>query len=81
MNPRAMARLWYFILRNGGEWKISFGVNFYGPYEDADHAFHTAVSWAQAHGNEGHDTRVVLQEDDGEFVVLWTYGDPYPVDR
>jgi hypothetical protein len=29
-----MARLWYFILRNGGEWKISFGVNLYGPYDE-----------------------------------------------
>jgi hypothetical protein len=72
-----MSKLLYFIVAHHGHCHITFQNQHYGPYESPLQAFQTAVDWALDKGQEGHDTQVVLQRD-GEFVVLWRYGDAYP---
>lgn len=73
-----MARLWYFVLVHQGKWMISFQHVYYGPFPTRQEANQTAIDWAHVHGLAGHDSRVVLQEDD-RFEIQWTYGnDPYP---
>lgn len=74
-----MARLQYFVVYHGNEWKITFDGKQYGPYDSQKAAIQVAVNTAHKVGKEGHDAQVLVQGQDSRFRTEWTYGhDPYP---
>jgi hypothetical protein len=74
-----MARAQYFVVLHGGEWKVKFGDNHYGPYNTQKEAITAAVNAAHGSGKNGYDAQVLVQGQDNKFRTEWTYGnDPYP---
>lgn len=74
-----MARARYFVVLDGGEWKISYEQKHYGPYPTQKAAIRAAVDAAHKAGEGGHDAQVLIQGTDNQFRTEWTYGhDPYP---
>jgi hypothetical protein len=73
-----MARLHYYVLRDGTGWKIRHNDNDYHYDTQAD-AMKAAVDAAHQAGLKGHDAQVLIQGRDGKWQTEWTYGhDPYP---
>jgi hypothetical protein len=74
-----MARQVYFVLHEQGHWTISSETKRYGPFPYRRDALRSAIDWAYSDGREGHQAQVILQRDNDQFKVAWTYGaDPYP---
>jgi hypothetical protein len=74
-----MARVQYFVVHDGGEWKISYNGKHYGPYGTQKAAISAAVDAAHKLGFGGTDSQVLVQGTDNQFRTEWTYGhDPYP---
>lgn len=74
-----MARAQYFVVLDGGQWKIKHEGQHYGPYVSQKAAISVAVDTAHKAGQEGHDAQVLVQGEDHRFRTEWTYGhDPYP---
>jgi len=74
-----MARTQYFVVLQGGEWKIKVNDTHLGPYPTQKAAIKAAVDAAHAAGAKGHDAQVLVQGTDHKFRTEWTYGnDPYP---
>lgn len=74
-----MARLQYVVVLKGGQWKISFQGQDYGPYNTQRDAIRAAVNAAHEAGRRGTDAQVLVQGTDNRFRTEWTYGnDPYP---
>lgn len=73
-----MARAHYFVLSNGGSWKVQFEGKDY-PYGTQQEAMSAAVHAARSSGQSGHDAQVLVQGQNGQWRTEWTYGnDPYP---
>lgn len=71
-----MAREQYFVVLHGGQWKISWKGQHYGPYPTQQEAIRAAVD--AAHKAQS-DSQVLVQGQDQRFRTEWTYGnDPYP---
>lgn len=75
-----MARARYDVVHPGGQWKIKFNGEYFGPYPTQKAAVKVAVDAAHASGGAGHDAQVYVHRGDtNEFRLEWTYGhDPYP---
>jgi len=74
-----MARVQYFVVLDGGQWKIKVEGQHHGPYISQRDAYRTAVDAAHASGRKGFDAQVLIQGRDHKFRTEWTYGhDPYP---
>lgn len=74
-----MNRLQYFVVRQNGEWKISFESKHYGPYPTQAVAIKAAIDAAHAASTNGRPAQVLVQGLDSKFRTEWTYGeDPYP---
>lgn len=73
-----MARAQYYVLSDGGTWKIRHNGKDY-PYRTQSEAIKEAVETANRAGREGHDAQVLVQGQSGQWRTEWTYGnDPYP---
>lgn len=73
-----MARVQYYVLKNGTEWKVRHNDKDY-PYATQKAAMKAAVDAAHSSGKNGHDAQVLVQGRDGQWQTEWTYGnDPYP---
>jgi hypothetical protein len=73
-----MARARYYVLSNGGAWKIQHEGKDYH-YATQAEAMKAAVDTAHKAGREGHDAQVLVQGQSGQWRTEWTYGnDPYP---
>lgn len=71
-----MSRVQYFVVLHGGQWKIKFNGEHYGPYDTQKAAIRAGVD--AAHKSKG-DAQVLVQGKDNQFRTEWTYGrDPYP---
>jgi hypothetical protein len=74
-----MARAQYFVVNQGGEWKIKHQDKHYGPYPTQKAAIKAAVDAAHTTGDKGLDAQVLVQGVNNQFRTEWTYGnDPYP---
>lgn len=74
-----MARAQYVVVNHGGQWKIAFNNQHYGPYATQADAIKVAVDSAHKAGRDGHDAQVLVQGQNNQFRTEWTYGhDPYP---
>ena len=74
-----MTRVQYVVVLHGGEWKISYAGEHYGPYATQEDAITAAIDAAHKLGGKGTDSQVLVQGTDHKFRTEWTYGhDPYP---
>jgi hypothetical protein len=74
-----MARAQYFVVLRNGEWKIKHQDVHYGPYGTQRKAVRVAVDTAHKAGGNGFDAQVLVQGQNHQFRIEWTYGhDPYP---
>lgn len=73
-----MARVRYYVLRDGARWKVRHNDKDYA-YDTQKAAMKAAVDAAHSSGKKGHDAQVLVQGRDGQWQTEWTYGnDPYP---
>jgi Uncharacterized protein conserved in bacteria (DUF2188) len=73
-----MARAQFYVLKNGGQWKIRHNDKDYDFPTQAS-AMKAAVDAAHQAGTKGLDAQVLVQDRDGRWQTEWTYGrDPYP---
>ena len=73
-----MARNIYYVLSNGGRWKVRHDEKDYHFDTQAD-AIRASVDAAHSSGKKGIDSQVLIQGQDGQWRTEWTYGnDPYP---
>jgi hypothetical protein len=67
-----MARTRYCVVLHRRKWVILLNGSHYGPYPSQQTAIHAAV---QAAGENGRDSDVVVQDEDEDSRIVWTYGD------
>ncbi len=74
-----MARKQYYVVLHDGEWKIKHEGKHIGIAPSQKAAIRAAVNLAHQDGRNGHDAQVLVQGQNHQFRVEWTYGhDPYP---
>ena len=73
-----MARAVYYVLSDGGRWKVRHNDKDYH-YDTQRSAIRAAVDAAHSSGGKGFDAQVLIQGQNGQWRTEWTYGhDPYP---
>jgi hypothetical protein len=66
----------YFVVQNGGEWRIKFRNQMFGPYRSRDEALLFAIDAARDIGARESAAQVLVEEVKDRFLTKWTYGDP-----
>ena len=66
----------YFVLQSGGEWKIKFRNQVFGPYRSRDEALLFAIDAARGIGERESAAQVLVEEVKDRFLTRWTYGEP-----
>jgi hypothetical protein len=66
----------YFIVQSGGEWKIKFRNQLFGPYRSRDEALLFAIDAARDIGERESAAQVLVEEVKDRFVTRWSYGEP-----
>lgn len=73
------AREKFFVIRDGGKWKVRHNAHLFGPYFIPGEAVRSAVKMASEAGRHGGGAQVFVQASNEEFRLEWTYGlDPFP---
>ena len=73
-----MADMQYFVVSEGSGWKVDFKGQKFGPYPTQAEAVSAATDAAYDSGRRGgHKAQVLVQGEDSQFQLKWTYGDPY----
>ena len=65
----------YFVLQSGGEWKIKFRNQVFGPYRSRDEALLFAIDAARGIGERESAAQVLVEEVKDRFLTRWTYGE------
>ena len=66
----------YFIVQNGGEWKIKFRNELFGPYRSREEALLFAIDAAREIGERESAAQVLVEELKDRYLTRWTYGEP-----
>jgi hypothetical protein len=66
----------YFIVQSGGEWKIRFRDEMFGPYRSRDEALLFAIDAAKGIGQRESAAQVLVEDVKDRFLTKWTYGEP-----
>jgi hypothetical protein len=66
----------YFIVQNGGEWKIKFRNQLFGPYRSREEALLFAIDAARDIGARESAAQVLVEEAEDRFLTKWTYVEP-----
>jgi hypothetical protein len=66
----------YFIVQNGGEWKIKFRNQLFGPYRSREEALLFAIEAARDIGARESAAQVLVEEAQDRFLTKWTYVEP-----
>jgi hypothetical protein len=66
----------YFIVQRGGEWKIKFRDELFGPYRSREEALLFAIDAAREIGERVSAAQVLVEEADDRFLTKWTCGEP-----
>lgn len=66
----------YFIVQNGGEWKIKFRNQLFGPYRSREEALLFAIDAARDIGARESAAQVLVEEAGDRFLTRWTYAEP-----
>ena len=74
-----MGRAHYYVMFDGGAWKIQCDGENSEPYPRKRDAFRDAVALAHLDDGNGRDAAVIVQGDDAMFRSAWESSkDPYP---
>lgn len=74
-----MAQAQYFVINRGGEWKIQYRDELFGPYNSQAEALRLAIDAAHGLGERGDQTQVLIEGEPEHFSPQWIYGQsPYP---
>jgi hypothetical protein len=72
-------RTQYLVVRQEDVWFIKFDGEDYGPYRTEREAMLFAIDAAHKLGEQGEETQVLMLNEDGATVPVWTFGqDSYP---
>ena len=66
----------YFVVQNGGEWRIKFRNEMFGPYRSRDEALLFAIDAARDIGARERAAQVLVEDVKDHFLTRWTYGTP-----
>jgi hypothetical protein len=66
----------YFIVQSGGEWRIKFRNQLFGPYRSREEALLFAIDAARDIGERESAAQVLVEEVKDRFLTKWTYGEP-----
>ena len=66
----------YFIVQSGGEWKIRFRNEMFGPYRSRDEALLFAIDAARGIGERESAAQVLVEEEKDRFLTRWSYREP-----
>jgi hypothetical protein len=66
----------YFVVQSGGEWKIRFREEMFGPYSSRDEALLFAIDAAREIGERESAAQVLVEEAQDRFLTAWTYAEP-----
>lgn len=66
----------YFIVQSGGEWKIKFRDEMFGPYRSREEALLFAIDAARDIGERESAAQVLVEEVKDCFLTKWTYREP-----
>ena len=66
----------YFVVQSGGEWKIRFRDEMFGPYRSRGEALLFAIDAARKTGERESAAQVLVEEAQDRFLTKWTYGEP-----
>jgi len=70
-----MNHLRYVVVRREGEWKIVQGGRRYsGSYPSRRQALCAAIEYAEKDGRPGRRVEVLVREEDGHFLMEWSFG-------
>jgi hypothetical protein len=74
-----MGRAHYYVMFDGGAWKIQCDGENSEPYPRKRDAFRDAVALAHLDDGNGREAAVIVQGDDAMFRPAWESSkDPYP---
>jgi hypothetical protein len=62
----------YFIVQSGGEWKIRFRDEMFGPYRTRDEALLFAIDAAKEIGQRECTAQVLVEDVKDRFLTTWT---------
>jgi hypothetical protein len=66
----------YFIVQSGGEWRIKFRNQLFGPYRSREEALLFAIDAARDIGERESAAQVLVEEVKDRFLTTWTCGEP-----
>jgi len=66
----------YFIVHSGGEWKIRFRDELFGPYRSRDEALLFAIDAAKEIAQRESAAQVLVEDANNRFLTKWTCGEP-----
>lgn len=70
----------YFVVQHQGVWKIRYSGAHFGPYRSRTDAIRVAISTAKEAGERGHDSQVLVQDEEMGFRVEWMFAhDPHQI--
>ena len=75
MTP-AMTPAQYFIVHSGGEWRIKFRNELFGPYRSREEALLFAIDAAKAIGQRESAAQVLVEDANDRYLTKWTYREP-----
>ena len=75
MTP-AMTPAQYFIVHSGGEWRIKFRNELFGPYRSREEALLFAIDAAKAIGQRESASHVLVEDANDRVLTKWTYREP-----
>jgi hypothetical protein len=75
VTPVKFAPAKYFVVQSGGEWKIEFRNQIFGPYRSRDEALLFAIDAAREIGEREFAAQVLVEEMKDRFLTRWTYGE------
>ncbi len=76
MSPADHVPARYFIVQSGGEWKIRFRAEMFGPYRSRDEALLFAIEAARKLGARESGAQVLVEEEKDRFLTRWSCGEP-----
>lgn len=78
-NGAAMTQARYFVVNRGGEWKIKYRQELFGPYRSESEALLFAIDAAHGVGSRSGGSQVLVEGRKYRFQPKWIYGQsPFP---
>ena len=69
-----MATVRFQVVRDQGDWIVKYCDKRIGPFDTQEHAISAAIESAQESGCLSHESQVMVEGEDGQFRIVWTYG-------